>query len=233
MGLIDGLISAGAQIWSTKQQADIAKENTDKTNRANRELAEYQYSKDLEMWNKGNTYNSPVAQMERLKNAGLNPNLIYGSGGATTQASQLPKYNAPTMSYNYRPAVDPLAIIGAYQDFRIKQAQADNLEANTPLIEAKDVLTKYKGYDARLEYGSKSGWNGARKDGELNEYQKFQQDYRAQKLRLGEESILSAQKQREVANQNMKLTQLDIDNYITQMWSKLIFGGAGAIAKFK
>ena len=33
-----------------------------------------------------NAYNDPSAQMERLKQAGLNPNLVYG-GGATTTAS--------------------------------------------------------------------------------------------------------------------------------------------------
>ncbi|MFY7787216.1 MAG: hypothetical protein ACOVQA_05020 [Thermoflexibacteraceae bacterium] len=34
-----------------------------------------------------NEYNSPAAQMARLKAAGLNPNLVYGSGGATVNSS--------------------------------------------------------------------------------------------------------------------------------------------------
>lgn len=41
--------------------------NTNKTIKAQRELAQYAYTKDLEMWNRANEYNSPIAQMERLK----------------------------------------------------------------------------------------------------------------------------------------------------------------------
>lgn len=40
-----------------------------------------QYNKDL--WDYQNAYNTPQAQMERLKAAGLNPYLIYGSGSAS------------------------------------------------------------------------------------------------------------------------------------------------------
>lgn len=36
------------------------------------------YERDLAFWNMQNEYNSPVNQMARLREAGLNPNLIYG-----------------------------------------------------------------------------------------------------------------------------------------------------------
>ncbi len=35
-------------------------------------------SQNIEFWNMQNAYNDPSAQMARLKQAGLNPNLIYG-----------------------------------------------------------------------------------------------------------------------------------------------------------
>lgn len=35
-----------------------------------------------------NQYNSPVAQMQRLKEAGLNPNLVYGNGAAQMPSAQ-------------------------------------------------------------------------------------------------------------------------------------------------
>lgn len=41
------------------------------------------------LWNIQNAYNDPSAQMQRLRNAGLNPNLVYGKG-ATTVAPQPP-----------------------------------------------------------------------------------------------------------------------------------------------
>lgn len=46
----------------------------------------------MQSWNLMNDYNHPVQQMERLKQAGLNPLLVYGSGsvaGNTTSAPAL------------------------------------------------------------------------------------------------------------------------------------------------
>lgn len=46
----------------------------------------------MQSWTLANDYNHPVQQMERLKAAGLNPNLVYGSGsvaGNTTSAPSL------------------------------------------------------------------------------------------------------------------------------------------------
>lgn len=68
------------------------------TNKANLKLAEYQYSKALEMWNRQNEYNLPKNQMSRLTDAGLNPNLVYGNGtvqGLTSAPA--PQYHAPTL----------------------------------------------------------------------------------------------------------------------------------------
>lgn len=52
----------------------------------NRQDATTAYQRSIDMWNMNNAYNDPSAQMERLKQAGLNPNMVYG-GGATTTAS--------------------------------------------------------------------------------------------------------------------------------------------------
>ena len=46
----------------------------------------------MKSWQLANDYNHPINQMERLKAAGLNPNLVYGSGsvaGNTTSAPSL------------------------------------------------------------------------------------------------------------------------------------------------
>lgn len=54
--------------------------------------AEAQKNRDfqLEMWNKNNEYNSPAAQLERLKQAGINPNAMFGSSGYSPVASSDP-----------------------------------------------------------------------------------------------------------------------------------------------
>lgn len=50
------------------------------TNQANLQLASLQNKWNIEQWNRENEYNSPEAQMQRLKQAGLNPNLAYENG---------------------------------------------------------------------------------------------------------------------------------------------------------
>ena len=54
--------------------------STEMTNDANERMQQRQNQWNLEQWNRNNAYNHPVAQMQRLKAAGLNPDLMYGQG---------------------------------------------------------------------------------------------------------------------------------------------------------
>lgn len=58
--------------------------------------AEKAYQRNLEMWNKQNAYNSPSAMMQRLEDAGINPQLAAGSLSAGA-ASTPPAYNPPNV----------------------------------------------------------------------------------------------------------------------------------------
>lgn len=75
---VGGIASAIGNVISAREQ-----------NAANLNIQREQNAYNLNMWQLENMYNSPEAQMDRYKQAGLNPNLIYGS--ATNQHS-----NAPT-----------------------------------------------------------------------------------------------------------------------------------------
>lgn len=126
---IGSLASFGAAGLQARLNSEQQARNQERTIQANKEMAQYQWSKDLEMWNMGNKYNSPEAQMQRLKAAGLNPNMVYGSGSAAGQsAGQLPKFNAPTAEYSHQPPVDLPAMLSAFQNFRIQNAQIRNTE---------------------------------------------------------------------------------------------------------
>ena len=59
--------------------------------RSNKKLAQYSFNKNVEMWKMQNAYNSPKQQMSRLKEAGLNPNLMYGKG-TVGNAQTMPQY---------------------------------------------------------------------------------------------------------------------------------------------
>lgn len=64
-------------------------------NEANMALAQFAYEKNREQWEAENAYNTPTAQMQRLRAAGLNPNLVYGSGAAQSVSAKSPQYQAP------------------------------------------------------------------------------------------------------------------------------------------
>lgn len=142
--VLGGAMQAGSGILGSV--ASII--NTNKTNKANKALAEYSYSKDLEMWNRQNEYNSPTSQMERYRSAGLNPNLIYGSGTASAgNASTLPKYNAPSMQYHYEaPNVAPA--IGTYMDLKAKNAQIQSINEDITAKRLQNQVTTATLYDA-------------------------------------------------------------------------------------
>lgn len=53
-----------------------------------------QYNRDL--WDYQNAYNTPTQQMQRLKDAGLNPRLIYGSGAGGGSAGPIESLQVPT-----------------------------------------------------------------------------------------------------------------------------------------
>ena len=167
MGLIDGaisgLIGGIGNVVQSASQAHVSRENTDKTIAANQKLAEYQYSKDLEMWNKANAYNSPSAQMERYKAAGLNPNLIYGSGAsAGNTATSLPKYQAPTVRYDYEPWANLGAALSQYADLELRSAQIDNLKKNSEIKvvekESKELDNAWKGFRNAFGEGNTGLW---------------------------------------------------------------------------
>lgn len=98
------------------------------------------------MWNRQNEYNSPSAQMSRFKEAGLNPNLIYGQG-SSGNATQLPKYSAPTVEYKYRPLeLDTvMSNLGAYMDLQTRSAQVDNIKAMTENTRARTANEAIEG----------------------------------------------------------------------------------------
>lgn len=74
-------------------------------------------------------YNTPVNQMKRLREAGLNPNLVYGNG-ADAQYSGAP--SAPSVGSISSPKImDAMNFDMAKQEIANKKKQGENIDANT------------------------------------------------------------------------------------------------------
>lgn len=89
--VIGGLVSGGFGLIGQQQQFKQNKQLVELQAQKQSQLNQESYLRNLEQWNRENEYNSPVAQMARLQEAGLNPNLIYGStdGGTASHSPQL------------------------------------------------------------------------------------------------------------------------------------------------
>ena len=75
-----GLIAAGSNLLGQGINAYAQGKTNKATRRWNEKMYGIQRQDALADWQMQNAYNSPAAQMERLRAAGLNPNLVYGHG---------------------------------------------------------------------------------------------------------------------------------------------------------
>lgn len=129
--LISGVLQLGSQFASnasTARQNRLNRNFQGEENEKNRQYAERMWRMNFDA---NNAYNSPTAQMQRLKDAGLNPHLAFEQGGQSV-ANQTS--NTPPTPTGIAPIpagrsatwdATPLA------DVALKMAQVDNIKADT------------------------------------------------------------------------------------------------------
>lgn len=157
------------------------------TNAADRQfdsqMMNQQHQWALQNFNMTNAYNTPAAQMQRFKAAGLNPNLIYGQGSpgnATTP--QLP--SAP--NYNFQAPQPGNAMmglgnaVGGFLDLKQKQMNIENTQLENA-NKALDGSYLAQTMSDRVR-GQKSSADIAYYDTAFHNYQSLaaQQDYEHQ-----------------------------------------------------
>lgn len=98
--------------------------------------ARQQYDYEMKAWNKTNEYNSPTAQMERLKAAGLNPNLVAGNSTSTGNSGPAPSQKAVVP--NFLGMQNDALELGQYlQQSALNQQNLINLRKQNELTEAE------------------------------------------------------------------------------------------------
>lgn len=115
--------------------------NNRKQRKWNEKMYDRQRADALADFNMQNEYNSPAAQMARLKEAGLNPNLVYKNGadntGGPVRSSSVEgwKPQAPQIDTSF---VAPA--LSSIYDIQLKQAQTDNVKAQTTVAAMEAAL---------------------------------------------------------------------------------------------
>lgn len=102
----------------------------------------YQARLNREQWELQNEYNTPSAQIERLKAAGLNPNLIYGT--SPTSAVGNAGAIAPVKQSEFR-ADNPIQAIATYANLKQTQATTNNTQAQNEVIQNEAALKLIQG----------------------------------------------------------------------------------------
>lgn len=89
-----------------------------------------------------NEYNSPASQMERFRDAGLNPHLIYSQGSAGNQPSAT-QYESPDIN-PYMGAAKFLAIEGARKRNAMMDQQGHVLDAQEDYLRTKTQTESFQ-----------------------------------------------------------------------------------------
>lgn len=160
--ILPSLITAASTIGKggVKRQYKYNKKLANYQNELNRGNAEWAFNKELELRKYQFELDSPKARMQRYKDAGLNPNLIYGNeaGAGSFQAPSAP--SVPGVDVGRIDASNTLLsnLAESFQQARYMAAQTDLIETKTEestvkqdLMRAQEDLVKANPY-MRKEY---------------------------------------------------------------------------------
>lgn len=108
------------------------------------------YQREVDMWNKANEYNSAAAQMSRLAEAGLNPNLAYGqlSGGNASapaiSAGSVPSAPSASLSKIDNPMSGFAQAVSSAADVIFRNRQLDiNQNLGDAQVQSYQAQSKY------------------------------------------------------------------------------------------
>lgn len=205
-GIIGGLGSVIGSVINSRQN----NKNIKAQNEANLMLSKTQNDFNTEMWNKQNQYNSPQAQMERFKDAGLNPNLIYdrGTSGISTAA---PVKQAPSIDATRTQPFNIGQVLSQYQEFAMNTLKNNNLREQGNILQNQVVLQALKtDYDSfgladiqnmfQTKWGYEGPWNS--KPGDIT--QSWQGQKMGSELLKTQMDALSAKQKKEMNDITLK-----------------------------
>lgn len=111
-----------------------------------RETFKLQNERDEDFWKMQNAYNDPAAQMQRLAGAGLNPNLVYGSGSPAATAGPIATHSRPQPNFTTQASVPTNEILASglgnlfgFVNLAQSIANVSRTEAETARIGAQTV----------------------------------------------------------------------------------------------
>lgn len=141
-----GALQSVGNIFTAGANRRAQQKENEKQRQWSREMYDLQNQRDIEFWNMQNAYNDPLAQMQRLNEAGLNPHLVYGNG-ADTQAGPIATHSAPqpnTKAPQFAPLGDAITSgLFSFLDVQQKKANVARTDAETEAITANTANREF------------------------------------------------------------------------------------------
>ena len=137
--LLGSIAGAIGQNKIVNKQIEAQKRENQLNREYNLMLARQQNQWNLEQWQRENDYNSPTSQMARLRQAGLNPDLMYGQGTTGNSAGSPEMTSGAPSEPNDMSAMlskrsfgqTMQQILDREQQRRMNEAQIEAIKANT------------------------------------------------------------------------------------------------------
>lgn len=163
--LTNSAANVSSGLFGKEKAYEYNKKLQEQQNRYNMQMAEYQnrmnranaqwaydqeYQNNLKLWNLQNAYNTPSAQMERLRVAGLNPYMLNGSTPDNTAAAvgapdmntpdavAYPSAGHPGMS-EHVPEFQLDSVVNKFFDAQLKSKQLEQMQANIDYTKQQTV----------------------------------------------------------------------------------------------
>lgn len=204
VALINAGVNAVGQGASIAAQANINR----KTRKWNEQMYERQRADALANWNMNNEYNSPTAQMNRLKAAGLNPNLVYGHGAVGNASSPVQGVDVKSwspQSPDYKGMGDRISSsMMNYYNVKNMQAQHDLLKSQNTVALQEAAVKAASAESLRLDNRRKEFDYGF--ESELRPYSADIRKETARKL-MTESDVMLDRNEREAAMNSMSLKE--------------------------
>lgn len=145
MDLLTGLALAGAQGGNNFINYKLQQQSNVKSRQFAREMYQRELDDKQTLWKIANAYNHPLQQMQRLREAGLNPNLIYGKGADNT--APMIQGASPKGATDIAPRIQEGNLINKFMAYRQTKQATDNLAKQGELIEQEKLLKAAQTYE--------------------------------------------------------------------------------------
>lgn len=170
--VLGGVIGGFGNFLGAHQSNSANLQAVRETNEMNYKIAQENRGYNTVMWKMNNAYNTPAAQMERLRNAGLNPALVYGSGKVVGNTSgPAPRADLPTMQAftNYKSPIGAVAnsLVDVYNNYIAQKkliADTHNVESNTTFLDEKARTERVNQDLAAIQYADRHFDLGLKKE---------------------------------------------------------------------